>query len=65
MVSGILTQSSSRKQFASRRKRSWKREGGSYLYYRSVVVIVQKFEKGKIAKLSLLSLITFNTELDL
>ena len=43
MVSVILTQLSSRKQFGSRRKRSMKREGGSYLYihlyYKSVVYI--------------------------
>ena len=45
MVSGILTQLSSRKQFGSRRKRSLKREGGSYLYihlyYRSVDLIIE------------------------
>ena len=32
IVTGILTEPSSRKQFASRRKIYWKRGGGSYLY---------------------------------
>ena len=40
IVSGILTEPSSRKQFASRRKRPWKTRAGHYQYiqifYRSV-----------------------------
>ena len=61
-MSGILTQPSSRKQFARRRKRSLRKGAGSYLYinlyYRSVNQTnnflhfnpIVKFKKTKVIK---------------
>ena len=67
LVSGILTQLSSRKQFASRRKRPLEK-GGRYihLYYRSVTLIVLKkdylnaLERYEILVKSILSALCFS-----
>ena len=60
IMSGILTQSSSRKQFANRRKRSLKK-GWSiciYLYYRSVYGIGKKYNKSGMKEYDILIYIT-------